>query len=178
MTALDNNREKWLAVIAGVVIFGAAVFTFVIRPQLSRYQGRLQHLRDLQLRLAGMKGDLLARDRIDKMYSQIEPLVTSKNTDQQELSALTRELSDLYANLNVKIRSVKILPVTREKSYRRLAVKIEMTGHIRSILQFIFAIEIYRCPLRVEKVQLVAREIPDNVQATVLITKVITEPED
>jgi len=177
MTGVDNKREKRLAIITGGVILGAAVFTFVIRPQLQHHRARLQHLRDLQLKLAKMKADLLARDKIDKMYSQVEPLISSKSSDQQELSALTREVSDLYSNLNVKIRSVKILPISREKFYRRLAVKIEMTGHIRNILQFIFSVERYQYPLRIEKLELAAQEISDNVKATVLITKVITEPE-
>jgi len=177
MTAIGNKREKWLAIIAAGVIFGAAVLTLVISPQLHRYKMQLQRLDDLQLKLAKMKADLLVRDRIDKLYSQVEPLISSEGTDQQELSVLTRELSDLYANLNMKIRSVKLLPITHEPYYRRLAIKIEMTGHIRNILQFIFSVERYQYPLRIERLELAAQETADNVLATVRITKVVTEPE-
>lgn len=172
-----NNREKLLAIIAATVILGAVTFIAIIEPQLKERKLRLERMHQLQLNLTKMKGDLLIKDRIDNIYSQIKPLIASNGTDQQEISLFTRELSDLYSKLNVRIRSVKILPIVNEEFYKRLSVKIEMSGHVKNILNFIRSVEAYPNPIRIEQFDLKAREIVDNVQASFLITKVVAEPE-
>ena len=177
ITGTKNNREKLLAIITATVILGTVIFIAIIEPQLKERKLRLDRMHQLQLKLIRMRGDLLVKDRIDDIYSQIKPLITSSGTDQQEISLFTRELSDLYSKLNVKIRSVKILPIVDEEFYKRLSIKIEMSGHIKSLLDFILSIETYSNPVRIEQFDLKAREIMDNIQASFLITKVVTEPE-
>lgn len=172
-----NNREKLLAIIAATVILSTVIFIAIIEPQLKERKLRLDRMHQLQLKLTRMRGDLLVKDRIDDIYSQIKPLITSNGTDQQEISLFTRELSDLYSKLNVKIRSVKILPIVNEEFYKRLSIKIEMSGHIKSLLDFILSIETYSNPVRIEQFDLKAREIMDNIQASFLITKVVAKPE-
>ncbi|MCK4787732.1 MAG: type 4a pilus biogenesis protein PilO [Desulfobacteraceae bacterium] len=172
-----NNREKLLATIAATVILGAVTFIAIIEPQLKERKLRLERMHQLQLNLTKMKGDLLIKDRIDNIYSQIKPLIASNGTDQQEISLFTRELSDLYSKLNVRIRLVKILPIVNEEFYKRLSVKIEMSGHVKNILNFIRSVEAYPNLIRIEQFDLKAREIIDNVQASFLITKVVAEPE-
>lgn len=172
-----NNREKLLAIIAATVILGAVTFIAIIEPQLKERKLRLERMHQLQLNLTKMKGDLLIKDRIDNIYSQIKPLIASNGTDQQEISLFTRELSDLYSKLNVRIRLVKILPIVNEEFYKRLSVKIEMSGHVKNILNFIRSVEAYPNLIRIEQFDLKAREIVDNVQASFLITKVVAEPE-
>jgi Tfp pilus assembly protein PilO len=178
MTAsAKNSREKVLAIIAMSVILGAVTFTVIIEPQLKKRKARLARMRQLELKLTKMKGDLLIKDRIDNIYSQIEPLIVSNGTNQQEISLFTRELSDLYSKLSVRTRTIKILPITNEEFYKRLSVRIEMSGHIREILHFVLSVETYPNPIRLEQFDLKAREIVDNVQASFLVTKVVAEPE-
>jgi len=178
IVATGHKRERFLAAVTAVVVVGATLFTIIIAPQLQRRKDRLNHLIQLQLNLAKMKSNLLIKDRIDRTYEKIEPLISSVGTDQQEISVLTRQLSELYKNLNVRIRSVKILPVENERFYRRLNLRVEMTGHIRDILQFIRSVEAHSSPLRIEKLQLSAEQINDNVRATFMITKVVERPQD
>ena len=174
-TSAGQNREKLLAVVAAMVIVGTVVFSVVINPQLKERKLRLARMHQLQLKLTKMKGDLLIKDRIDDAYSQIEPLITSNGTEQQEISLLTRQLNDLYSRLNVKIRSVKILPTVTEDFYRRLSIKIEMAGHIRDILKFVSLVETYPNPIRIEQFGVKAREIADDIQSSFLITKVVSK---
>jgi Tfp pilus assembly protein PilO len=177
MASAKNSREKVLAIIAMGVILGAVIFTVIIEPELKERKTRLARMRQLQLKLTKMKGDLLIKDRIDNIYSQIEPLIVSNGTNQQEISLFTRELSDLYSKLSVRTRTVKILPIANEEFYKRLSVRIEMSGHIREILNFVLSVETYPNPIRIEQFDLKAREIVDNVQASFLVTKVVAEPE-
>lgn len=177
ITGTKNNHEKLLAIITATVILGTVTFIAIIEPQLKERKLRLDRMHQLQLKLIRMRGDLLVKDRIDDIYAQIKPLITSNGTEQQEISLFTRELSDLYSKLNIKIRSVKILPIVDEEFYKRLSIKVEMSGHINSILNFILSIETYSNPVRIEQFDLKAREIMDNIQASFLITKVVAEPE-
>ena len=170
-----SNREKVLAVVTMSLVLGAAIFIVVIEPQLKEHKARLMRMNQLRLKLTKMKGDLLVKDRIDSVYAQIEPLIASSGTDQQEISLFTRELSDLYSKRNIRTRTIKILPLTNEEFYRRLSVRIEMSGHIREILNFIASIEKHPNPIRIEQFDIKSREIVDNVEASFVITKVVAK---
>jgi Tfp pilus assembly protein PilO len=175
MANSKNSREKVLAILAISVILGVVTFTVVIEPQLKVRKARLARMHQLQLKLTKMKGDLLIKDRIENIYSQIEPLIASSGTNQQEISLFTRELSNMYSKLNVRTKTIKILPITNEEFYRRLSIKIEMSGHIREILTFILSVETHPNPVRIEQFDIKAREILDNVEASFLVTKVVAE---
>lgn len=172
-----NRREKVLAAITGAVIVGAAVFTVVIKPQLEERRLRLRRLHQLQLKLTRMQRDLLMKDRIDSIYSQIEPLIMGTGTNLQEKSKFARELHELFSRLNVQTRVVTPLPIKNLEFYRRLAIKIEMTGNIKDVLNFVSAVEMYRNPIRIEQLDLSTRDAVDDVQASFTITKVVAKAE-
>lgn len=168
-------RQTFLAVTTVLLIFAVALFTLIIEPQLQVRKARLARMHELQLKLARLQADLLVQNRVDRMYEQIEPLIAGTGTDQQQMSVFTRELTDLYSTLNVKTRSVKLLPTVKEEFYRLLSVKIEMQGHIQDVLQFILLVEAHASPLRIEQFGLKAREITDEVYASFLVTEVVAE---
>ncbi len=169
------GRQTFLAVTTVLLIVAVALFTLIIEPQLQERKARLARMRELQSKLARLQADLLVQNRVDRMYEQIEPLIAGTGTDQQQMSVFTRELTDLYSTLNVKTRSVKLLPTVKEEFYRLLSVKIEMQGHIQDILQFILLVEAHASALRIEQFGLKAREITDEVYASFLVTKVVAE---
>lgn len=171
MTGTMNNREKILAVITLCVVVGALVFTVIIEPQLDKRKECLMRMRQSQLKLTKMKADLLVKDRIDAIYTHIEPFITGDGTEQQEKARFTRELSRLCSKLN--ITSTTILPTTNEDFYRRLSAKIEMNAHISDIFGFILAVEAYSNPIRIEQFDFKAREIADSIHATFIISKVV-----
>lgn len=175
-TETTKNHRKPLAIITAAVIVGTVIFTSIIEPQLKKHTIGLERMGQLQLKLTKMQSDLFMKDRIDNIYSQIEPLITGRGSDQQEISLFTRQLSNVYSKLNLKIRSVKILPCTNEAFYRNLSIKIEMSGHIKDVCNFIHAVEIHSSPIRIEQFDLKAQEITDNVRVTFMISKVVTEP--
>ena len=58
-----------------------------------------------------------------------------------------------------------------------MSTKIEMSGPIKDILSFIFSVETYPNPLKIEQFDLRAQEVMGNIQASFLISKVVVEPE-
>ncbi|HEX3006986.1 MAG TPA: hypothetical protein VHO90_05160 [Bacteroidales bacterium] len=173
MEPSGKNKEKKLAITTVATLAGVLIFIIIIDPQLERHKVLANQIYQQQINLAKMKSDLLVKDRIEKEYAEIEPLVSSSRTDQQEISLFTRELNDLYSPLQVKIGSVKIFPLVQNEFCRRLSIKIEMSGDIKDILKFIRAIEACRNPLKIERLTLDVKEIVDQVQVSFLISKVI-----
>jgi Tfp pilus assembly protein PilO len=170
------TRPLLLAALTAGVLLSVGVFTLVVEPRLKERHTRRVEARGLQAKLAKLQADLRVRHSIDQRYEQIAPLIAGTGSDQQEISNFTRELSNLYSSLNVKTRSVKLLPTAQEEFYRLLSIKIEMQGHIREIVRFIQAVESHASPLRIEQFGLRARETADEVQASFLVTKVVAEP--
>lgn len=173
-TVIIKKREKVLAGITAAVLAAVLVFTAIIEPQLKTRNELTRNLGQLQIRLTKMKRDLLVRDRIDQIYSQIEPLIATTGTEQQQISDFTRQLGELYSKLNVKIRSVKILASSKEAFYRRLSIKMEMAGYVRDVLRFIEAVESSPNPIRIEQLGLKAQESRDNVHMSVIVSKVVS----
>jgi hypothetical protein len=121
-----------------------------------------------------MKGDILIKDRIDRTYSQIGSLIKGVGTDQQEISLFSRELDSLVSRAIIKPGSVKILPVIHETHYRKLTIKLQTTDDIKKITGFINALESFEKPIRLEKIDFTAKERPDNVTASIVLTKIVS----
>lgn len=170
------TRPILLAAVTAGVLLSVGMFTLVIEPRLKERHARRAEARALQAKLTKLQADLRVRNRIDQLYEQIAPLLAGTGSDQQEISTFTRELGNLYSRLDVKTRSVKLLPTAQEEFYRLLSIKIEMQGPIRAIVQFILAVESHASPLRIEQFGLRARETADEVQVSFLVTKVVAEP--
>ena len=168
-----TGRERTLVVLTGIVIAGVLVVTLLIEPQLQIHKAQRANLCELKFQLAKMRGDVLVKNRIEEAYDRVESLIAGQGSDQQEISAFTRDLSALYAGLNVKTKSMKILPTQHEEHHRLLSIRIEIAGSIAEMVKFILAIETHSKPLRVEQVVLKSQEIVDNVHGSFLITKVV-----
>ncbi len=171
----NKNREKILAVLTMTIITAAVIFVSIVNPKLTEHKTKLQQLSNLQLRLTKIKNDILIKDRIDNLYQQIEPLLESGENQQQEISLFTRQLSDIYSNLDMKIRSVKILPVNNDDFYRKLAIKLEMSCHIKELLTFVHELETIDQPVKIEKLDLKTDDTVDNIKLSLLISKVVAK---
>ena len=172
-----NKRERALAIITSCVIFGVIVYNVILNPQLEHRQTLLSNMRQLQLDLTKMKADILLKDSIDRTYSQIEPLISVIGNRQEEIGLFSSEIGGLYKSLSVEPRTMTINPVVTEEYYSRLSISMEMIGNIKDIIKFIYCVETHPNPIRIERLEIIPREINDNVLATFLLTKVIVEPE-
>jgi Tfp pilus assembly protein PilO len=170
----SKKREKSLAVLTAVILGAIFVFTSIIDPQLKKHKVLSGRLSQLQLDLTKARGNLLIKDRIEKAYTQISPLIAAQNSRQQQISEFTRLLDQIYSKLNVRIRSVKILPAAEENYYQKLSIRIEMTGFIKDFLGFIEAVEQCQSPIKIEQLDLTAQELQDTVMASMIISRIVS----
>jgi len=75
----------------------------------------------------------------------------------------------------VKIRSVKILPVSNENFYRKLEIKLELSCHIKEFFKFVHELETIGQPVKIEKLDLKTADIVDNLKLCLLISKVVAK---
>lgn len=170
-----KNREKVWAALTLTIIMIVVIFASIIDPKLKERRAKLDQLSNLQLRLTKIKSDILIKDRIDNLYQRIEPLLESGENQQQEISLFTRQLSDIYSKLDIKIRSVKILPVNNENFYRKLTIQLEMNCHVKELLKFVHELETIGQPVKIEKLDLKTANIVDNLELCLLISKVVAK---
>ncbi len=170
----SKKREKLLAIVTTAILGSIFLFTTIIDPQLKKHKALSSRLSQLQLELTRARGNLLIKDRTEKAYIKIEPLIAAQGSQQQQISDFTRLLDQIYSKLNVKIRSVKILPVADENYYRKLTIRIEMKGFVKDFLKFIEAIKKHPDPIRIEQFGLTAQESKDSVRVSMVISKIVS----
>jgi Tfp pilus assembly protein PilO len=175
MSIASKKREKLLIIFTAVVLGTVLLFTSIIDPQLKKHKALSSKFSQLKLDLTKARGNLLMKDRIEKAYSQIEPLITTQGNEQQQISDFTRMLDQIYSKLNIKIRSVKILPDVNENYYQKLSIRIEMTGPIKDFLKFIENIEQRQEPIRIEQFELTSQESADTVMTSLIISKIASK---
>jgi len=170
----SKKREKVLAIATAVILGSIFLFTSIIDPQLKKHKDLTSRLSQLQLDLTRARGNLLIKDRIEKAYIQIAPLITTQDSQQQQISDFARLLDQIYSKLNVKIKSVKILPAADENYYRKLTIRIEMTGFVKDFLKFIEAVEQHTEPIRIDQFDLTSQEARDTIIASMIISKIVS----
>lgn len=170
----SKKREKLLAIVAAAILGSTFLFTTIIDPQLKKNKTLSSQFAQLQLDLTRARSNLLIKDRIEKAYTKIEPLIAAQGNQQQQISDFTRLLDQIYSKLNMKIRSVKILPVADENYYRKLTIRIEMKGAVKDFLKFIEAVEQHAEPIRIEQLDLTSHEAKDTIMASMIISKIVS----
>lgn len=172
-----KKREMRLAVITAVILVSFLVFTIVIDPQLKRHKELSIDMHELNVKLTKMKADMLAKDRIERVYSEIKPFIVAEGTEQQQKSTFTKQLSEIYKKLNVKPRSVKILPIAKEPYYNRISIRIEMTLEIKEFLSFVAGVEASDMPIRIEQFDLRVPEVTDKIHMSMIVSRVVSGDE-
>ncbi len=172
-----NQRERILGAVTASAILLIALWQMVIAPQWTRYdQLRAEH-HELTIALTHMQTNLRLKDSIEARYDALKDLIHQSGTPSQEMSQFARLLTDLYRPLRLDIKAIRPLPDKDEGYYHQFALHVEMSGPIDQVAAFMAAIATSLEPVRIEKVELLCQERPDHVNASIIVTKVVTTRE-
>ena len=158
----------------GIFLCGSLIFTAIIEPQLERGNDLSSKLEDLKDELFKAENNLQVKDEIEKVYAHIEPMISVEGNEKQQISEFTRLLDKLYSQLNVKIKSVKILPVTDKDHYQKLSIRIEMTCFMKTFLEFIHKVEELKEPVSIEQFDIRSQQTKDKIIASMIISRIIS----
>lgn len=172
-----SRRERVLGAATLAMIAGAVLFWFVFEPQWSRYTRLQDEVVEMELGLTRMQANMRLKDRIEARYDELKGLIRESGSPSQEMSRFARLLNELYRPLDIQTRSVRPLPDEDEGFYRKFSLQVEMVGSIAELARFLTAVAQADDPIRVERVDLVCKDRPDHVTASLIVTKVVTESE-
>jgi len=143
-----NQREKRLILAAGAVLVLLLVRTAIVSPFLA-YRANLsdeitQHrewLENARAYLARAGDVARERDRLREHVQQIRTQLVPGNTPDLAAANLQDTLHSLAEENAVEIRSTQKMRDEPVDDFRRIAVRITVTGEIRSLAQFLSGIE-------------------------------------
>lgn len=172
-----NRRERFLAIAALSALLAAFVIKGALAPQWQRYTRLQERRRALELDLTRMEANLRLKNHIEARHNELKDLIRHSGTASQEMSRFARLLTDLYRPLSLDVRSVRPLPDRNEEFYHQFALHLEMTGAIDQLAAFLVAVAEVPEPIRVQNIDIVCKDRPDVVTASLVITKVVTTQE-
>lgn len=171
-TVFKNKREKVVGVMAGVFLVSVMFYVMVVEDGIVKYRDKTRELESVKIGYFKMRSDMMLKDRITKKFGEIEDSVASAGGAQQEISAFSNELNNIYSKFGVSVRSIKILPVVNEEFYRKIKIKLEVEGGAKEIARLIEGIEENEQAYNLEKINIKAKQTTDNVVCGFVISKI------
>lgn len=171
--SLSNKREKTLLIITSCVIISSLIFTKIIEPQLERYRTNKLNENSLKLTLTKMHHNVLLKDRIDNTYMTIEPYLLQSESETKDAFDFAGDLRAIYEPLGITPKKSEFKPSIKEEYYKKILMQIEMEGNTHNLMRFIEAIESLELPIKIEKMELTAKETAKTLKATLWISKII-----
>lgn len=169
-----KRRERILSMLAGCLVGGLVIYKVCVGGVLAGYSEARAKTRELAVEWAKVQADVKVRDAMEEKYSRIEPMLANSGVEQRDISTFTRETGRVYSQRNLKVRSVRILPMTKGEYYGKLSLRVELSGEIGEILKLLGDIERMDSPVRVEEFEVSVQDRADNVRACFVISKMVS----
>jgi len=154
------------------VVAAAIAYVWIVEPPLQRYAQVSEELGGLRASLAKMQVNMQLRDRIERQYVAVRKVIHESGSPSQEMARFARLLGDLYSGLPVQTTSVRPLPDVEETYYRKFSLRIEAVGMLPDVARFLAAIVQAPEPISVEWMELVCKDRPGYVTASMIVTKI------
>jgi Tfp pilus assembly protein PilO len=159
------------------VVAAALAYVWILEPPLERYARVNEDLAGLRASLAKMQANMQLRDRIERQYVSVRKMIHESGSPSQEMARFARLLGDLYAGLPVQTTSVRPLPDVQETYYRKFSLRMEVVGMLPDVGRFLAAIVQAPEPISVEWMELVCKDRPGYVTASMIVTKIAATQE-
>jgi general secretion pathway protein M len=147
-----------------VFIVLAAFYTVAVAPFLDFYAANettIETRRTLAARLSSMAHELPA------LRAQVANLRAAASRDQQTLeggsdavaaASLQGRIGEIAGSAGVMIASSEILPLEVQDGYRRLGLRIVVTGSYKGLIQLLVGVEKATLPLIIDNLQIRAAQ--------------------
>jgi general secretion pathway protein M len=165
---LDRKQQKQLAIgiLAGLVI---AVLTITAGPVWIANASRQATLDDAHERLQRYQ-QIASRDQefLPQYQALLQKQRSAGNHLRSETSAvagaeLQRLVKTITARNQAQILSTQLLPVSNEQGFLRVALKVRVRGHLPSILQSLYDIEVEDVYMFVDSIALRRRRHDEEI---------------
>ncbi len=144
-------------IVAGLLIGLLALDQFVIPPLVDGWKGRAQRIERLRADIARGEGLVSREAALARRWSEmVENSLPVREADAENL--LFRVVADWAREAQLAVASQRPQWMTDEDGVRRLEFRINGAGSIESIARFLYHLESAPHALRVEEMDLSARD--------------------
>lgn len=153
----SSPRQKWLLIAAAACVGILALDRVVLTPMISSWKSRSDRINQLDKSIGNGAILLDRRDSLQQRWAQIkdEALPADPPTAENQLLIA---VNGWAASARFNVTSLKPRWVDDENLGARMEVRVSGTGTLEAAARFLHAIETSELPLRLEDVELRARD--------------------
>lgn len=152
-----NKRERFIAILTGLVLGGALVYLIVLAPMLSRLDEANRQIDDANAQLLKandvFKNDLTARKR----WKELSGIGLKADASASEGQLLDR-VRDAAQNAGLSVQSLKPAPAEKVTGFSRITLRVNATGSMARIGRFLHDLRGSKMPLRILDLQVSSRK--------------------
>lgn len=172
-----SGREKRLLAVTAAIVLGAVLYRWFFLPQLHELWALESRTAELQLQIIEMERALALGDRIERLYTDYEAVISQKGTDYEESSAFLRAVSDLMKANLMKPLDQKQPPTLPSRYYKIFALRLGVSTRPVWLARFLVSLERQKELIRVEDIAIKAMDDAENLNVGMKLTKVVASEE-
>lgn len=167
-------RELVLAFLMLGVILGVGGWFAILVPLYESWKEKVEdalvqeHLLNENLKILAQK------EAIERRYAEFTDKLKVKGSDEQEISRLQDEVSDLARQTQVKVNKTKPRPLETKPDFKRCLIELDCEGTILQLSDFIYRMQLSPQVLRVEQLRLSLESQKESIlRASLLVSKIL-----
>ncbi|MGH6891709.1 MAG: type II secretion system protein GspM [Dongiaceae bacterium] len=140
----------WISRLTAVLLLIAtlaAAYVFVAEPIVAGYRETDRHIEDVREQLSHFQRLAAIKPALAKQLEQAEAQQTSQGhyliggTDALAAAGLQDRVSALIERTGGSLRSIQPMPGTDEQGFRRITLRVQMSGTIEALFETLYALE-------------------------------------
>jgi hypothetical protein len=169
-----SSREKRIALFSMGILGIAAVYNMVVEPTVVSLKGTREKAAVLNNELLKLNRILEMQGTVESTYLEYKEAIVIKNSQEEEIADLLREIESLSRPLFIEIISIKPLPIIDKGFYQRYLIQVEAEGNTIDICNFLYSIEHSASLMRIKRIQFNARS-DDIVRISFQVNRVLVK---
>lgn len=153
-----NNRQRLLAILAGVAVLLLVLDRVVLTPLTKNWQARTAEIVQLKKYVANGRGLLERAERTQSLWQEMQGQALPKDPAQAE-QELVSAFDRWGRASNIELGSIK--PQWKKGQgdrYSLLECRIDASGSLTTLARFLYEVERSPMALRIESIELSARD--------------------
>jgi multidrug efflux pump subunit AcrA (membrane-fusion protein) len=172
-----SARERWIGIIAGIVI-GLAVFDqLLLSPLLARLDSATQRVDLAEAQLAKARATFSTRTKAERRWRDVagKSLMSDASAAQSQLLNRVREWAQVA---NLKLSALTPERTDKESGFEKITIRATAEGGMSQVSRFLFYVQTGDIPVKMNEVTLASRKDgTDDLSLQVSISTIYEKPE-
>lgn len=168
-----TKREKIIFTICIISVLSYFGFNYVFLPLRAKINDLNNEISRKELKLKKSYKILGQKDSLEQTYKKYSAYVKQKDTDEQEMSMLLKEVDSVGKDIDISISNMKPLRVRAVDFYKKFSVELEAEGMLEDLTKFVHTLQSPPYLLKIEKLRIERRSMrTNNLKSFMLISRI------